>query len=197
MSEIDFEQDTPYRIRDVVFTDSEKKLMTLLIKKFSGRYFVMPKLPFSELFRVNKPNENILFVQKLGGKTVDFVLFSQESFVPVAAIELDDPKQRQHAIGSKLIDEICTQLGFPIVHITRSLDLDQIEWDMISKEIEAYEKTHASGESPSIEFSPICPNCGITMVLRFDHEGPIKGQKYYGCLNFPECENKIAIEVEV
>lgn len=169
--------------------------MTLLIKKFSGRYFVMPKLPFSELFRVNKPNENIVYVQKLGGKTVDFVLFSEEKLEPVAAIELDDPKQRQHAIGSKLIDEICAELGFPIIHITRSSDLEQIEWGMISDEIEAYEKIRSNGGSGSAEFSPICPDCGITMVLRFDHDGPIKGQKYYGCLNFPECTNKIAIEV--
>jgi len=43
------------------------------------------------------------------------------------------------------------------------------------------------------DFSPICPRCGIMMVLRFDKDGPHKGQKYYGCLNFPGCQETVSV----
>jgi ssDNA-binding Zn-finger/Zn-ribbon topoisomerase 1 len=38
------------------------------------------------------------------------------------------------------------------------------------------------------DFSPVCPNCGITMVLRFSKAGDITSDKYYGCLNYPDCK---------
>ena len=34
---------------------------------------------------------------------------------------------------------------------------------------------------------PVCPGCGAQMVLRTGQTGARKGQKFWGCSNFPVC----------
>ena len=34
---------------------------------------------------------------------------------------------------------------------------------------------------------PVCPKCGAQMVLRTGQSGPRKGQKFWGCSNYPAC----------
>lgn len=34
---------------------------------------------------------------------------------------------------------------------------------------------------------PVCEKCGGRMVLRTGQSGPRKGQKYWGCANYPAC----------
>lgn len=184
----------PYRVRADIFSEVERGFLSKLIEHTADEYFIIPKLALSELFRVNKPNENIQFISKLGGKSIDFVLFSQETFSPVAAIELENPKESEHAVGSKFIDEICASVGFPVFHIIESERYGGIDWFAMFTTIE-----NSAGKINQVvtdsDYSPVCPHCGITMVLRFDQDGPISGQKYYGCLNYPECEEKITVEI--
>lgn len=187
-------QDLPYRIRTELFSSSERRFLAYLMNKVADRFLILPKLALGDLFRVNKPNENITYVQKLGGKAIDFVLCSRSNLDPVAAIELDDPSKKEHAVSSRLIDEICSSLGFPIFHFPEDSNFEEIDWDSILYEVERFELDPSRGLKMDSEFSPVCPNCGITLVLRFDQDGPISGHKYYGCLNYPECQIKIAIE---
>lgn len=35
--------------------------------------------------------------------------------------------------------------------------------------------------------APICPRCGVAMVLRTAKQGPNAGNQFYGCPNFPRC----------
>lgn len=194
MNEIITAPELPYRVRAEIFTDVEREFLSILVEQASGHYFIIPKLALSDLFRVNKPNENIQYVSKMGGKSIDFVLFSRDTFTPVAAIELDNQKQSEHAIGSKLIDEISDSVGFPVFHFIESENYEGIDWSGLFSAIESNQgKADRSNFEP--EFSPICPSCGITMVLRFDQDGPITGEKYYGCLNYPDCIEKISVEV--
>lgn len=34
---------------------------------------------------------------------------------------------------------------------------------------------------------PVCPKCGAQMVLRTGQTGARKGQRYWGCANYPAC----------
>ena len=34
---------------------------------------------------------------------------------------------------------------------------------------------------------PLCPDCGVPMVLRTASRGPHQGERFYGCPNFPRC----------
>ena len=38
-----------------------------------------------------------------------------------------------------------------------------------------------------MEEVPICPDCGIEMVLRTAQKGAYAGRQFYGCPNFPQC----------
>jgi membrane-bound metal-dependent hydrolase YbcI (DUF457 family) len=50
--------------------------------------------------------------------------------------------------------------------------------------------SHAPAQvsGPAIVAStPLCPVCGIEMVLRMARHGDKQGQQFYGCANFPQC----------
>jgi len=34
---------------------------------------------------------------------------------------------------------------------------------------------------------PVCPTCGVPMVLRTAKRGPHQGNRFYGCANYPSC----------
>ena len=36
--------------------------------------------------------------------------------------------------------------------------------------------------------NPICPRCGIKMVLRMSRKGPGAGSEFWGCSNYPSCK---------
>jgi ssDNA-binding Zn-finger/Zn-ribbon topoisomerase 1 len=40
---------------------------------------------------------------------------------------------------------------------------------------------------------PICPKCGVTMVVRTAGRGTRKGSQFYGCPNFPRCREAVPI----
>lgn len=41
---------------------------------------------------------------------------------------------------------------------------------------------------------PVCDKCGARMVLRTGQSGTRKGQKFWGCSNFPVCRNTKNVE---
>lgn len=45
----------------------------------------------------------------------------------------------------------------------------------------------AKASTPSPEGAPLCPKCGIPMVLRTATQGLLKGKQFYGCANYPRC----------
>lgn len=50
-------------------------------------------------------------------------------------------------------------------------------------------RTHASQET-----IPVCKRCGAQMVLRTGQSGPRKGQKFWGCSNYPACRFTLRFE---
>jgi len=38
---------------------------------------------------------------------------------------------------------------------------------------------------------PLCPDCGVRMVLRISQRGPEAGSKFWGCSNYPKCRRTI------
>lgn len=184
------QMNAPYRVRADYLSAAEKEYFRFLFKHFSDRFFIQVKVAMVDLFSVIKPNENVQFAQRLQKKTIDFVFLSMEDFIPRLAIELDDPKQDVHRTISKFVDEVCLVANLPLLHtiIGNVYNKEQIE-----QLLEWTDQPPVNNGVTDHEYSPICPNCGLTMVLRFDKDGPIKGQKYYGCLNFPDCVEKILV----
>lgn len=40
---------------------------------------------------------------------------------------------------------------------------------------------------------PTCPNCGVKMVLRTAKKGRSEGEDFYGCRNYPRCQQMLKI----
>lgn len=181
----------PYRMRLEYLSPAESAFFHVLTEMVKGEFYVCPKVALTDLFFVTRPNENVQFGNKLLRKNVDFLLLRRETLKPVLAIELDYPKQTDHRPVDSFLEGLCTTAGLPLVHVTVSqpYDLDGL-WASFRTAMKSSQETTPL----KTDYSPICPRCGITMVLRFDKDGPLNGQKYYGCLNFPACQETVAVE---
>lgn len=47
--------------------------------------------------------------------------------------------------------------------------------------------------SPTASSMPLCPKCGVPMVLREATRGERKGERFYGCPNFPKCYQRVPV----
>ena len=54
----------------------------------------------------------------------------------------------------------------------------------VEKEPAEIQSNHPTGDQGD---PPICPKCGIPMLLRKVGQGEHKGKQFYGCQNFPRC----------
>jgi len=182
--------ESPYRVRLDYLSAEESAFFHVLYEIVKEQFFVCPKVALTDLFFVARPNENVHHATKLQRKKVDFLLLWRENLKPAVAIELDYPKQTDHRSSDSFLDTLFLSAGLPLIHVTvmRSYDISSL-----ARQVTRAVELSASYLPAPNDYSPICPRCGITMVLRFDKEGPLNGQKYYGCLNFPTCQEIISV----
>lgn len=180
----------PYRRRLEYLSPAESAFFHVLNELVKDEFFVVPKVALTDLFFVARPNENIQYANKLLRKNVDFLLLQHEILKPMLGIELDYPKQTDHRPVDIFLDGLFAAAGLPLIHVTvrQPYDLNDLE-----NKIHWAVKSSTDTTPLHTDYSPICPRCGITMVLRFDKDGPLSGQKYYGCLNFPACQETVAV----
>ncbi|MEI7848098.1 MAG: DUF2726 domain-containing protein [Chloroflexota bacterium] len=181
----------PYRIRQDYLSSSESAFFHVLTELTRGKFSVCPKVALTDLFFVARPNENVQHSNKLLRKNIDFLLIWQDSLKPAIAIELDHPKQIDHRPADGFMESLFASTGVPLIHVTVC---DTYDIPRLMTQIRESLKNSFDISPEQNDFSPICPRCGITMVLRFGKEGPALGTKYYGCLNFPTCQEIVPIK---
>ena len=181
----------PYRLRQEFLSPAEMAFYRVLAEMVKDHLYICPKEAVQDLFFVTRPNENVSYANKLQRKNVDFLLLRKDNLKPTLGIELDYPKQADHGPVDNFLDNLFTAGGLPLVHVVVQQTYDI--YALASRFREARAKYNQVTVPRHTDYSPICPRCGITMVLRFDKNGPVNGQKYYGCLNFPECQETVAI----
>lgn len=184
---------SPYRLRPDFLTPSEAAFYHVLNYLTRNAFFVSPKVALADMFSVVRPNENVQYSNRLLRKNVDFLLLQCETLAPALGIELDYPKQTDHRPADNFMDGLFAAVGLPLIHVTVQQTYDIRELDISIKT--ALAKSSGANLPLHTDYSPICPRCGIMMVLRFDKDGPFHGQKYYGCLNFPECQEVVAVTI--
>jgi hypothetical protein len=188
---IDENSEFPYRMRQDYLSPAETAFFHVLTEMVKGKFYVCPKVALPDLFFVARPNENVQYSTKLLRKNVDFLLVRKDTLKPALAIELDYPKQTDHRPVNSFLDGLFTSAGLPLIHVTVHQPYDI---EALAKRFREALKNSPDTTPLNSDYSPICPRCGITMVLRFDKNGPVNGQKYYGCLNFPTCQEIVAVD---
>ena len=180
----------PFRVRKEFLSQDEAAFFRVLTELVKGVFFICPKVALSDMFTVMRPNQNLQYSMKLQRKNIDYLLLHHQTLKPVLAIELDHPKQADFRPSDNFMDSLFAEAGLPLIHIIAQ---QPYNIEVILEEIlDALENTTRTNHL-KVDYSPTCPRCGITMVLRFDKDGPIAGQKYYGCLNFPACKETLAV----
>lgn len=182
----------PYRLRQEFLSSAEAAFYRVLNEMVRDRLYVCPKVSLQDLFFVTRPNENVHYFNKIYRKVVDFLLLGRDTLKPTLAIELDYPKQAGHRQSDTFLAELFSTANLPLVHVTVQQTYDIAA--LAAQFSEAMKK--AKEENPlnrRADFSPTCRRCGITMVLRIYRNGPQAGQQYYGCLNYPTCQETVVV----
>ncbi|MBN2385560.1 MAG: DUF2726 domain-containing protein [Anaerolineales bacterium] len=182
----------PYRLRDDFLSPAELSFYKVLSSLMTGsRLVIQVKVGLGDLFYVIRPNENHAYMNKIRQKHVDFLICDSATMRPLLAIELDDSShdQPRRQARDEFVDQAFQSANFPLLHIPAQREYNTQE---ITARIAPLLKASMNApikksEPSSLEAAPVCPKCGIPMVVRTAAQGAHKGEQFYGCPNYPRC----------
>jgi uncharacterized protein DUF2726/topoisomerase-like DNA binding C4 zinc finger protein len=189
-------QNFPYRLRESFLSPAEVNFYQALRGVLRDQLVVelltiAPKVSLLEMVSVVRPNENVHYFNRLMRQSVDFLLIHRPTLHPTLAIELEYPKQARHRTD-RFLDELFRAVSLPFLRVTVE---DKYDGNALASQIRgAMPSSRPQPQLNEEHYSPICPDCGITMVLRFHRSGGSVGKRYYGCLNYPECRQMIPVD---
>lgn len=186
----------PFRLRKQFLSFPELSLFSALQEMAEGRYIVCPKVALNDIFYIQRPNENVHFYNKIFRKHVDFLLCEPESMKPAFGVELIKLITKEETRpADQYVEDLFLSAGLPLVRVRSSekynlTDLVRLFQLAVQKSKEA----QPLREDDSSDSAPLCPQCGLVMVLRIHRAGPQVGKRYYGCMNAPTCKGMVAID---
>jgi hypothetical protein len=184
----------PYRLRDDFLSPAEFSFYKVLSSLADPRFTIQTKVRLADIFFVARPNENIAFYNRIANKHLDFLVCDSVTMKPLFGVELDDSshKQNNRQERDEFVDSVFKVAGLALLHFP-------VQREYNSREIAAQiapllkEKVGLSAPPPQPKNNdqagsvPLCPKCGIPMVLRTAAQGEHKGKQFYGCPNYPRC----------
>jgi very-short-patch-repair endonuclease len=192
----------PYRLRDDFLSPAEASFYRVLKTAVGDRLLVFPKVGLQDLFFVSRQSsDRRSYHNKIDRKHVDFVLCDPDTLKPCVAVELDDAshKRAERAERDAFVDAVFAEAGLPLLRVAArmSYNTQQLEALLysflpqnsapgaaVSKEVEVVTGAVVNNAFAGI---PICPTCGIPLVLRTTRDGHHAGEQFYGCHNYPRC----------
>jgi hypothetical protein len=195
----------PYRLRDDFLSPAEHSFYQV-IRPMMGDYFaICPKVNLGDLVFVVNLKDNFAARNRINRKHIDFLVCERKTMQPKFAIELDDSShsRRNRAERDDFVDEVFAQAGLPLVRVKAGLSYNQQELGAIFKSAVQPALSVDSGstsrlkslaqEKKAEDATPLCPKCGVPMVLREASRGSRRGERFYGCVNFPKCREVIPL----
>ncbi|MCZ7568920.1 MAG: DUF2726 domain-containing protein [Ardenticatenaceae bacterium] len=194
----------PYRLRDDFLSPAEASFFRVLRTIVADRFLICPKVALGDLFFVPNARENVAAGNRIARKHVDFLLCEPATLRPRLGIELDDRSHQRldRAARDDFVDRVFAAAGLPLVHVAlrRSYTTREVEALLLAALQGAGEAAGdpapgdgplpgglGSAGAPPIGGAPLCPTCGVPMVVRTAQSGANKGNRFYGCVNFPRC----------
>ena len=199
----------PYERQEYFLSPAEKAFYDVLDALVGEDVVICPKPAVREVLRVrgNVRRDRQKYFNWISQKHVDFVLCDRETMQILCAVELDDSsheradrRQRdafmdkafrkaklplfhipcRKSYGAKELNELCSFLCQDLLVLE-----DDEEPDKPAGTTCSAGTTRSAGTTCSA--LPLCPDCGVPMVLRTASRGPHQGEQFYGCPNFPRC----------
>ena len=186
----------PYRLREQFLSFTELSLLSMLLEMAEGYYVVCPKVALNDIFYIQRPNENVHFYNKIFRKHVDFLLCEPGSMKPAFGVDVVKPIAKEDTRSAdQFMEELFFSTGLPLVHVPSS-EMYELE-DLMHLFHLALLKAKQNKPLPtdnSSDSAPLCPQCGLMMVLRIYRTGSQAGRRYYGCMNAPTCSGVVEID---
>lgn len=188
----------PYRLRDDFLSPAELAFYRVLMTSVDDDVTVLTKVNLADLFFVSQPRENASYRNRIDRKHVDFVLCEAATMRPLVGIELDD---RSHDAAKRqerdrFVDRVFETAGLPLEHVPLRSTYSVTELrSMLTPHMSAtrgeagrvVDAGLADAPIASERDEPVCPKCGVPLVVRTRSRGERKGEQFYGCPNYPRC----------
>ena len=130
----------------------------------------------------------IVFSDRCELKNID--LSSDDKHVIKRYDILSEVNKNVKNVGTKLtnekIDELYNTL-YPLTQADAEQKLKHIEDIKKKYDIQENKPETVAEENKAEEKGKLCPKCGGRLVLRTTKNGEHKGEKFWGCSNFPKC----------
>lgn len=184
----------PYRQRDDFLSAAELSFYRVLVNAVAGRAMVCPKVNLADVFFVILPHENQAYRNKIDRKHVDFLLCDPATMQPRCGIELDDSShgRRDRQDRDQFVDEV---FRVAQLHLLRGSS----EGGLQPGEPAGHDRTaphRRFTRTPPLTLTstalPMCPKCGVPMVMREAKKGSNAGSSFFGCPNYPRCKEIVA-----
>lgn len=183
----------PYRVRDDFLSPAEFSFYKVLVSIVETRWVIQSKVRLADIFFVARPNENKSFRNKISQKHLDFLVCDAATMKPLFGIELDDSSHKRNDRQERdaFVDDVfhaanLPLLRFPVQHVYSHDEIMDKIAPLFKKKDKGVEQLHQE-DTEHISSIPVCPKCGIPMVLRTVKKGQHTGKQFYGCQNFPQC----------
>jgi len=186
----------PYRLRKRFLSSTELSLFSVLQEMSAGRYVICPKVALNDIFYIQRPNENIHFYNKIFRKHIDFLLCEPEDMAPAFGVDLVRPLSKDDTRSTdQFIEDLFLSAGLPLVHVPsgETYALTDVA-GLFHQALLKIKETESLRENDTSDSAPLCPKCGLMMVLRIHREGSQAGKRYYGCINSPSCSGIVPID---
>jgi very-short-patch-repair endonuclease len=195
-----------FRLRDDFLSAAELSFYRVLESVVSGRATICPKVNLADVFFVSGASRRQSQWNRISRKHVDFLICSANTMKPLAGIELDDAShgRADRQERDAMIKVVFEQAGLPLLRVParRGYSTAELE-EMLTPVLSPNPSlTHTAGgaaaevilkTSSTASTLPLCPKCGIPMVLRTGQRGAFQGKQFYGCQNYPRCRELIPV----
>lgn len=120
---------------------------------------------------------------------------------PLFGLELDDTSHNRNDRQERdeFVESVCKAAGLPLLRLPVRREYNSRE---VAAQIAPFVRDKVSISIPpqpetnqQVSSVPLCPKCGIPMVLRTVVQGAYKGKQFYGCKNFPRCREMKLVNI--
>lgn len=194
----------PYRLRDDFLSPAEYSFYRVLLQAAGTRAVICPKVRLSDLIFVAGGEGQQKYRNQIDRKHLDFVLCDPERMRPWCGVELDDRShdRRDRRERDELVDRAMAAAGLPLVRVKAQRAYSPAElWQTIEQAATAKHdvedesfmdppSSRRNAAQPKIgpPGPPLCSKCGVPMVERRAARGPRAGRMFFGCPNYPRCQ---------
>ncbi|MBN1122210.1 MAG: DUF2726 domain-containing protein [Anaerolineae bacterium] len=171
----------PYRINRKFLSPAEISFYHVLNQAIQGKAIICPKVRMVDLFYILNLRENFSYRAKIAQKHIDFTLCDPQTMQPILCIELDDSSHQRldREERDAFVDQVFQVAQLPLIHQPAQTSYNTSE---IASVVLPYIEN-----APKQPETPLCPKCGIPMVLKTARRGKYQGGQFWACPNYPEC----------